>query len=70
MGRCFSSVAGVTARDIEDGIRALAEADCIILLSVKGRPCLKIRNREDHPYIRNILFRYPGPDDVNGPADA
>ena len=44
----------VTAQTIEDGIQALAEAECISLCSMDGRRCLCFQDWKDPQLIREI----------------
>lgn len=67
----------LTAKDIEGALRALADAGCVEVYEVDGKPYLRLPTWEVHQRVRNKKSKYPGPEnkglrtfDSNSPPNA
>lgn len=68
-GRCFPLRDKVTVKDIESGLQALSESDCIRLYRVNGEQYLYFPNWSKHQSIRNQKSKYPSPDEADCSPD-
>ena len=49
---------------VKDALRALADADLILIYEVDGRPYLQMKTWERHQQVRARKSKYPSPDEV------
>ena len=62
-GSCFPFRDRMTNRDIEKGLADLADAGCVSLYSVDGKPYLHFPNWEQHQRVRSKISKCPAPED-------
>lgn len=55
----------LTLRDVESALRALADAGCVEVYEVDGKPYLRLPTWEVHQRVRNKRSKYPAPGDGN-----
>ena len=60
-GSVFPLRERVTLKDIGAALTGLADAGCVILYNVDGRPYLYLPNWEDHQRIRKKVSKFPEP---------
>ena len=55
----------VTVKDVEGALHKLADAGCVVLYEVKGKPYLYLPSWEAHQNIRAKKSKYPAPESGN-----
>ena len=63
-GSCFPFRERLANKDIEKGIAELADAGCVGLYKVDGKPYLYLPNWDEHQRVRNKVSRFPSPEDA------
>lgn len=53
----------ITVKDVEDALHKLADAGCVVLYEVKGKPYLCLPSWEAHQNIRAKQSKYPSPEE-------
>jgi hypothetical protein len=64
-GSCFPFRERLANKDIEKGIAELADAGCVGLYKVDGKPYLYLPNWDEHQRVRNKVSRFPSPEDAD-----
>lgn len=64
-GACFPLRDRVSNKDIEAGIRGLADIGCVSLYTVDGRPYLCLPGWDEHQRVRQKVSKYPSPEEAN-----
>ena len=64
-GACFPFRERLANKDIEKGIAELADAGCVGLYKVDGKPYLYFPNWDEHQRVRNKVSRFPSPEDAD-----
>ena len=64
-GTCFPFRERLTNRDIEKGLADLADAGCVGLYKVDGKPYLYLPNWEQHQRVRSKISKCPAPVENN-----
>ena len=62
-GRVFALRERTTVKDIENALHALAAAVCVSLYTVGGRPYFQFPGWANHQRVRNVVEKFPGPDE-------
>lgn len=55
----------ITIKEVEDALQKLADAGCVVLYEVNGKPYLYLPSWEVHQNIRAKKSKYPAPDEGN-----
>lgn len=58
----------LTQRDVESALKALADAGCVEVYEVGGKPYLRLPTWEVHQRVRNKKSKYPAPDEGYAPT--
>lgn len=53
----------ITIKEVEDALQKLADAGCVVLYEVKGKPYLYLPSWEVHQNIRAKKSKYPAPEE-------
>lgn len=64
-GACFPFRERLANKDIEKGIAELADAGCVGLYKVDGKPYLYLPNWDEHQRVRNKVSKFPSPEDAD-----
>ena len=64
-GSCFPFRERLANKDIEKGIAELADAGCVGLYKVDGKPYLYLPNWDEHQRMRNKVSKFPSPEDAD-----
>ena len=64
-GSCFPLRERIANKDIEKGIADLADAGCVGLYKVDGKPYLYLPNWDEHQRVRNKVSKFPSPEDAD-----
>ena len=64
-GACFPFRDRLANKDIEKGIAELADAGCVGLYKVDGKPYLYLPNWDEHQRMRNKVSKFPSPEDAD-----
>lgn len=64
-GACFPFRERLANKDIEKGIAELADAGCVGLYKVDGKPYLYLPNWDAHQRVRNKVSKFPSPEDAD-----
>ena len=64
-GACFPFRERLANRDIEKGIAELADAGCVGLYTVDGKPYLYLLGWDEHQRVRNKVSRFPSPEEAD-----
>ena len=64
-GSCFPLRERLANKDIEKGIAELADAGCVGLYKVDGKPYLYLPNWDEHQRVRNKVSKFPSPEDAD-----
>jgi hypothetical protein len=67
-GACFPFRERLANKDIEKGIAELADAGCVGLYKVDGKPYLYLPNWDEHQRVRNKVSKFPSPEDADEDA--
>ena len=64
-GRVFALRERVSVKDIDNALHALAAGGCVTLYTVGGKPYYQFPHWADHQRVRNVLSKYPSPEDAD-----
>lgn len=64
-GACFPFRERLANKDIEKGIAELADAGCVGLYKVDGKPYLYLPSWDEHQRVRNKVSKFPSPEDAD-----
>lgn len=69
-GACFPLRDRMTNKDIEKGIADLADAGCVGLYKVDGKPYLYFPNWDKHQRVRQKVSKFPSPDECDNESES